>query len=126
MAFRVLPDANLAQVVTDADMTFNIVSEPFNLHNCASCILHLGWIGNPTGPFAVQISTDHQQDLEGNVQNEGEWDELPISKNIEAFGVAGTANIEILKTSAPYIRIIYAAVSGSGVLNTFIAAKGNA
>ncbi len=125
MAFRVLPDANLAQVVTDGDMGGNIVSEPFNLHNCANASIEMVWDGDPTGPFSVQVSNDYQEDLDHNVQNAGSWLELPLTVNISANGTPDTAYIEINDMSAPYLRIIYATVGGAGTLNAYIAAKGN-
>lgn len=123
MAFKVLPDADYSQVITDADMSSNIVSAAFNLRDRRNSCIQMNWTGNPVGPFAVQVSVNHIQDTEGNVQVMGTFEDLPLDNNISANGVADDAYIELDGLSAPYIRVIYAAVSGSGSINAFISAK---
>lgn len=123
MAFRVLPDADLSQVITDEDMSASIVSTAFNLRDRKNASIQLSWVGTPVGPFAVQVSVNHVQDTEGNVQVAGNWEDLPLSERIDAAGAPDDAYIELDSLSAPYVRVIYAAVSGSGALNAFVSAK---
>lgn len=123
MAFKVLPDADLSQVITDSDMSISIVSEAFNLRDRKNAAIQLYWTGTPVGPFATQVSVNHVQDTEGNIQVIGNWDDLPLSNEIDASGVADSAYIELDGLNAPYIRVIFAVVSGSGILNAFISAK---
>lgn len=123
MAFKVLPDADLLPVIVDGDMSSNVLSNAFNLKNRKNAAIQLDWTGTPIGVFDVQVSINHTQDKDGNVQVLGTWDSLPLSANVSANGSGDTAYIELDGLSAPYIRVIYAAVSGSGVLNSNISAK---
>lgn len=124
MAFRVLPDANIAQIIQAGNMAFNIVTEPINPRDCASLTITYIWTGNPVGAFSIQVPVDYNQDADGAVITEpAAWQDLPLSADIDANGVADSAYIEFKTIAAPFMRIVWAAVSGTGVLDAFITGK---
>lgn len=104
-------------------MSANIISDAFNTKDQVNVSIQLSWSGSPNGVFSVQASIDHQEDLDGNIQEPGSWADLPLSDDISAVGSADTAYIELEGMAAPYLRIIYARVSGSGVLDAFVSGK---
>ena len=88
--------------------------------------------GSPTGTFSVEVSANYSQDYNGNVQNAGTWIPLTLTYwNGSAF-VTGTTiptsvgtpiYLDLALLSAPYIKAIYTAGSGSGTLTATITAK---
>ena len=70
------------------------------------------WTGTPTGTFAVQVSVDTVT-----------WVPITLSPAITASGSADQAYFELNQLSAPYIRLVYTASSGSGTLNALVTAK---
>lgn len=86
--------------------------------------IQLNWTGTPVGAFDVQISIDHEQDMNGNVTVAGNWVSLGLSPAISAAGSADSAYVDLNQMSASYIRVVYNRTSGTGTLNGFITAKG--
>lgn len=86
--------------------------------------VQFNWTGVPVGTFGVQVSMDYHQDQEGNITNQGNWTTLPLSPALTAVGTGGTAYADLNQLSAPYIRVFYTAVSGTGTLDAFINGKG--
>jgi len=75
------------------------------------------------GVFAVQVSADYFQDIEGNVTNAGNWTTIPLPSSPTLSGSNETIYIDLNQLSAPWIRVIYTPASGSGTVNGFITAK---
>ena len=94
--------------------------------------LQLNWTGSPTGTFAVQISLDHAQDAQGNVTVAGNWISVPVAylsagSVITAVtiptSVGSPVYVDLNQLSAPYIKVVYTNVSGTGTLNGYITGK---
>lgn len=90
------------------------------------------WTGSPVGNFQVQVSADHAQDSFGNVTVAGNWVPLLFtywngSSFVTSYNIptslASPYYIDLALLSAPWIRIQYTNISGSGVLQSFITAK---
>lgn len=90
--------------------------------------LQWNWTGSPVGNFQVQVSVDYDP----NTSNPGTWTPLVFTyfttvwttnKNITtAQGSPYYVDLPLL--SCPWLRVQYIGVSGSGVLNGFLTAKG--
>lgn len=112
------------QIITSGDMsTASLTSAVTNVQFLDNIGIQLNFTGTPTGSFAVQVSADYAQDDYGNVTNTGNWVSLALSPAPSASGAADTAYVDIIQTSAPWIRTVYTRVSGTGTLNAFITAK---
>ncbi len=90
------------------------------------------WTGFPVGSFSIQVSADYLQDINGNVQNAGNWVSLIMTYwNGAAFittssiptSVGSPIYIDLALLSAPWIRAQYTNTSGTGVLTATITAK---
>lgn len=90
------------------------------------------WTGSPTGSFAVQVSANHKQDLNGNVQTAGNWVPLTFTywdgaMFVTAQSVPTSAGspiyLDMALLSAPYIRCVYTGTPAVGTLTATITAK---
>lgn len=90
------------------------------------------WSGSPVGSFAIQVSADYSQDLNGNVQNAGHWVPLTftywngvtfVTDTSVPTSVGSPIYVDLALLSAPYIRAVYTKASGTGSLTTTITAK---
>ncbi len=110
--------------ISAASMGANITSAIVEISQQDNVGIQLNWTGTPVGTFDVQISIDHEQDMNGNVTVAGNWVSLPLSPAIAAAGSADSAYIDLNQQSASYVRVVYTRTSGSGTLNGFATAKG--
>lgn len=86
--------------------------------------IQLKWSGTPTGVFSFQISMNYVKDSLGNVLNAGDWVNLVLDPIILANGIADNAYIDFNQLSAPWLRVVYTATSGSGSLDGWADGKG--
>lgn len=112
------------KIVTDASMASSITSEVIEVKNQDNIAFQFNFTGAPVGTFSVQVSLDYKEDMNGNVQNAGNWISLPLSPAITATGAADVAYVDINQTGATYMRVLYTRTSGTGVLNVYAVAKG--
>lgn len=110
--------------LVSGDMSGNITSSVLEIREQDNIGFQLSWTGAPVGAFSVQVSVNHRQDGVGNVTVPGTWVTIPNSPSVSASGSPDGAYIDINQISAPYIRIIYSRVSGSGVLDGHVIGKG--
>ena len=87
--------------------------------------------GTPTGTLTVQVSANYNEDINGNVINVGNW----VNVDLTSVNPQGSAYIQIaagqpvdtyismFPLAAPWLRVVYSATSGSGVLQGFITGK---
>ena len=114
------------QTIVNGDMSGDIISPVTCIQFLDNVGLQFNFTGDPVGTFNIQVSADYSQDELGNVQNVGNWITLTppaLSAIPEAAGSADVIFVDLNQLSAPWIRVQYAADSGSGVLNAFITAK---
>jgi len=107
-------------------MTGDLTSQVTNILGIDNVGVQIEWTGSPTstGTFQVQVSSDYNQDAQGNVLNAGTW--VPISLS-PSPGVSTGSPIYINMTglAAPWIRVKYIhGGSGAGTLNVWISGKG--
>ena len=110
-------------IITNGDMSAaSITSAITNIQRLDNIGIQLNWTGAPVGTFAVQVSADYAQDIEGNVTNAGNWTPLALTPSpITALG--SPIYIDIAQISAPWIRAVYTKTSGTGTLQTTIVGK---
>lgn len=123
------------ETIVAGDMSqASITSSVTNIQYLDDVGVQLNWTGSPVGSFAIQVSADHAQDINSppNVTVPGNWVPLTFtywngSTFVTATTLPTTAGspiyIDLALLSAPWIRIVYTKVSGSGSLNAFITAK---
>lgn len=112
------------QTITNGDMSLaSLTSAVTAIQFLDNIGVQLNFSGTPTGSFQIQVSADYAQDGEGNVQNGGNWIPVLLPSSPAASGSAGVIYIDLNQLSAPWIRVVYTRVSGSGTLNAFITAK---
>lgn len=99
--------------IIDGDMSGNLTSPVTNILLLDNISVQLVWTGTPTGDFEVQGSL-----------NEIAWEALPLSPAPAAAGAADQALIDMNQLSYPFIRVVYTATSGTGVLNMWISGRG--
>lgn len=90
--------------------------------------LELVWTGTPVGNFQVQVSADYAP----NEKIAGNWVPLLFtywngtvfvtSYNIPT-ALLSPYYIDITLTSAPWVRVQYTNISGTGTLNSYLTAK---
>lgn len=120
------------QSVVAGAMSGNITSAVTDIQFLDDIGLQLNYSGSPTGTFSVQVSADHSEDFNGNVLVAGQWIPLTLSywngtSSITATSIPTSVGspiyLDLALLSAPYIRVVYTAGSGSGTLNVFLTAK---
>lgn len=109
---------------TAHSMTVDTTSSIVEIKNQDNIGIQLHWTGTPAGAFDFQISSDYSQDTEGNVQNVGNWISLTLSPAISASGAGDDAYVDLNQMSAQYVRVVYTATSGAGVLTGLVVGKG--
>ena len=125
---------NLRQFKTiDAgDMSANITSSITNIQFLDNIGIQLNFSGSPVGDFQIEVSADYAQDLNGAVSNPGNWTPVLLGymlsgsytmDDVIPSSVGSPVYIDLNQLSAPWIRIVYTATSGSGSLDAIITAK---
>ena len=112
------------QIISAGDMSGSITSPVIETKLQDNLGIQLNWTGAPFGTFDVQISIDYKKDVNGSVQNPGNWVSLVLIPAIAASGVPDIAYIDINQICAPYMRVLYTRGSGSGSLDMYVTGKG--
>lgn len=113
------------QIISAGDLSqATVTSSIVDISGLEDIGVQMNFTGTPTGTFIVQVSIDHQQDLEGNVTVAGNWCAiLPAPTALPATGAAGSLFLNLPDLCAPYLRVQYTKVSGTGVGNVFVCGK---
>lgn len=120
MAYNLLKPFKLLSATS---MGANITSAAVEIALQDNIGIQLHWTGTPSGTFDVQISADHLQDMEGNIQVPGNWVSLALSPAIIASGAADDAYIDLNQMSARYVRLVYTRSAGTGSLDCTVMGK---
>jgi hypothetical protein len=99
-------------LVQAGDMSGNITSAATNIQYLDNVGVQFNWTGTPTGSFYVEVSLD-----------KANWTALSLSPAPAASGAAGTWYCDLQELSSPWIRVRYAASSGSGTLDVYVGGK---
>lgn len=121
MAYNVLAPFKL---LSAGDMSGDLTSDPVYIQEQDNVGFQMNWTGDAVGPFSVEVSLDHKEDLNGNVQVEGHWVAITLSPVPAAAGTDDQAYVDITQLSAPWVRLVFTNTSGTGTLDVFATAKG--
>jgi hypothetical protein len=104
-------------------MTTTQVSPAFKINTQDNIGIQLDWTGAPVGTFQVAISSNHVQDLNGNITFAGNFITLPLSPAITAAGTPDNAYIDLNQMTGQFVQVTYTATSGTGTLNGTLVGK---
>lgn len=121
MAYNILYPV---QAKIGGDMSANVTSDVVEIRQQDNVGVQLNWTGSPVGTFYFQVSMDYMKDIYNNVVNPGNWVTLTVTPGIAASGTPDSAYVDLNQLSAPYLRVIYVASSGTGSVDILISAKG--
>ncbi len=117
-------------VIVAGDMSDDITSDPTILQSMTGASYSLSWTGtSPVGTAAIEVSNDYALNGDGTVKNAGTWNVLTLDLNgtpvssVPVTGNAGTGFIDIRKTMAYAIRLVYTSTSGIGTLDAVFVGK---
>jgi hypothetical protein len=111
--YQLLPDTSVSDTTVYTSDTVHIL----NLDNV---YLQMNVSGTPVGTAVIQVSGDHVEDQEGNVQVAGNW------VTVATLTVNG-ANIfgeDLNQLGAPWMRLVYTNSSSTGSISAFVSGKG--
>ena len=113
------------QVITNGDMSTNIISEVTIVDNISAISYDISWSGTtPVGTISVQVSNTYKENANSTAfLVAGNWSTLPLSASTGVSGNTGTGAIDIQITGFSAIRLVYTASSGVGTMQAFVAAK---
>ena len=114
------------QTITNGDMTGDLTSTVTNILGMDNVGIQIEWTGSPTstGTFQVQVSSDYNQDAQGNVLNSGHWVNVALNP-APGVSTGSPIYINITGLAAPWIRVTYThGGSGAGTLQAWISGKG--
>lgn len=111
------------QTIVNGDLSGNLISTVTNIEFQDNIGVQLNFSGDAEGLFSVQVSMDYAQNSQGAVSNAGNWIGLSLDPAPAATGSGGNIYIDLNQLSAPWIRVIYTAASGTGAVNAFICGK---
>lgn len=106
--------------LTAVSSTQTVTSLVTNIYLKKLVSLQFVWTGTLTGTFSVQVSSDYDPHKPTNAT----WTPMTFSVAPVTAGSAGNVFIDIVATSAVYLRVVYTNASGSGNLTSTISAKG--
>lgn len=111
-------------VITNGDMSGNIISAVTVIDNISMISYDISWAGTaPVGAMSVQVSNTYKQNADGSVKVAGNWTTLTLSSPPTVSGNTGNGFIDVDVTAANAIRLVYTRASGTGVMNAVLAAK---
>ena len=111
-------------VITNGDMSANIISAVTIVQNLSMISYDVSWTGTaPVGVMSVQVSNTYTQNADGTVRNAGNWTTLTLSAPTNVSGATGNGFIDVDATGAFAMRLVYTWTSGTATMNATISAK---
>jgi hypothetical protein len=113
------------QVITNGNMSGNIISAVTIIQNLSMLSYDISWTGtSPVGAMSVQVSNTYTQNADGSVKNAGNWTTVPLGTNTTNINTnTGNGFIDIDVIGAYAIRLVYTVSSGTGSMNATISGK---
>lgn len=111
------------RLVTAGAMASTITSTAQQLANVITFSIQAVFTGSPVGTFKLQCSTDTATDGTPTLVQPTNWDDIPNSSYAITAAGSNTWNYSG-NTGFSWVRLVYTASSGSGVLNVKINTKG--
>lgn len=111
-------------VITNGDMSSNIISAVTVIQNTSMISYDISWTGTaPVGVMSVQVSNTYTQNADGSVRNAGNWTTLTLTSPTNVSGSTGNGFIDVALTGCFAIRLVYTRTSGTGTMNATINGK---
>lgn len=111
-------------VITNGDMSSNIISAVTVVQNLSMISYDISWAGSsPVGVMSVQVSNTYSQNADGSVKNAGTWTTLTLSTSPAVSSNTGNGFIDVDATGAYAMRLVYTVTSGTGTMQATINAK---
>jgi hypothetical protein len=111
-------------VVTNGNMSSQIISTPTVIQNLSMISYDISWTGaSPVGIVSVQASNTFTQNAAGQVSVIGNWNTLPLSITPAVSGNTGNGFIDIDQLSGYAVRLVYTPASGTGIMNVTVSGK---
>lgn len=111
-------------VITNGNMAASITSKVTVMQNLSMISYSVTWAGTtPVGTISVQASNDYTQNADGTVANAGTWNTLTLSAVPAVSGNTGNGMIDIDAIAGFAIRLVYNAVSGTGLMQATVVGK---
>lgn len=99
------------KLIEGADMSASFQSDAINLHGKDRYAIHSIFTGSPVGSMYLAVSNGND-----------DWSVLADSA--QAINAAGDVFYNVDRAGYSYVKLHYAATSGTGSLNAFFKAKG--
>lgn len=111
-------------VITDGDMSGDIISLPTIIQNISMLSYDISWAGTtPVGAMSIQVSNTFSQNADGTIRDGGNWTTVPLSSVPAVSGNTGNGFIDVDALGAYAVRLVYTRASGTGLMNAKITAK---
>lgn len=107
-------------------MSADITSEVTIIQKLSMISYSVEWTGTaPVGNLYIQVSNDYSLFPDGEVNNPGTWNNVPVTVTgaIPISGNADNGFIDITEISAYAMRLFYDATSGIGTMNAVATGK---
>jgi hypothetical protein len=118
------PQAAPFSVITNGDMSANIISKVTIIQKLSMIGYDISWTGAaPVGVMSVQVSNTYSENADGTVKTPGNWTTLTLSSPTTVSGATGNGFIDVDATGAYAMRLVYTRTSGTGTMNATITAK---
>lgn len=107
------------------NMATTLTSPPTSVKMLDDVGYAFSWTGAPVGTFNIQCSADYRpgQFPDEAPQFAGTWTTMTLSTPITASGTPDNAYADLTLISAPWVRLQYVAVSGTGSLSVWVTGK---
>ena len=112
------------QSIVNGNLSATLTSPVTNIKYLDNVLIELICTGSPNGTFFVEFSADYNQDLNQNALNSGTWVPLDFGTNPPTITTATDIMLDLNQMPAPFVRVRWVPVSGSGTVNMWISAKG--
>lgn len=112
-------------ILVDGDMSGDLVSAPIAVNQLYGVTISSTWTGSPVGVLRLQLSCYKTKNILGADIDPNSWvnyDGTEIDVNVNVNGQQAFAWIDPA-ASHSWLRLVYKATSGTGVLNANFNAK---
>lgn len=102
--------------------TNTLTSNALHILNLDNLFIQAHIVSTPNGSMLIQVSSNHQEDQQGNVTVPGNW--ITVSTTSIVSGAPSDIGIDLNQLGATWLRVVYTNTSGSGTLNVTASGKG--
>lgn len=110
------------RLATDQSMAASFNSNPFHCALFDNIYIQMNCVGTMAGTFAISVSGDHKE-TNGVITNAGNFIPLTLPQVPTCAGADIYLAVNVQLLGAPWMRVEYTRVSGTGVCNLWLASK---